>query len=148
MQATDDAKYQLRRTSYDAAANNPDAFAWKPAYSRVNGDLPIADLPVMNQLRGPRSGEPIVAFARTEVEVTTPGDAVLRLNSPDGLRVWLDSKPLEPADTMTVSLSSGTHRLTFAVLTDEREVPLRVELQPASESNVQAKFVMGESNSR
>ena len=143
MQATDDAKYQLRRTSYDAAANNPDAFAWKPAYSRVNGDLPIEDLPVMNQLRGPRSGEPIVAFARTEVEVTTPGEAVLRLNSPDGLRVWLDSKPLEPANAITVPLTTGTHRLTFAVLTDEREAPVRVELQPATGSKVQAKFVTG-----
>ena len=144
MQATADAKYQLRRTSYDAAANNPDAFAWKPAYSRVNGDLPIADLPVMNQLRGPRSGEPVVAFARTELEVTTPGDALLRLNSSEGLRVWLDTKPLEPADTMTVSLASGTHRLTFAVLTDERKTSLRVELQPASDSKVQAKFIAGQ----
>ena len=84
-----------------------------------------------------------VAFARTEVEVTTPGEAVLRLNSPDGLRVWLDSKPLEPANAITVPLTTGTHRLTFAVLTDEREAPVRVELQPATGSKVQAKFVTG-----
>ncbi|WP_166826922.1 PVC-type heme-binding CxxCH protein [Thalassoroseus pseudoceratinae] len=143
MQATTEAKHQLRRTSYDAAANNPDAFAWKPVYSRVNGDLPIADLPVMNQLRGPRSGEPVVAFARTELDVTTEGEVVLRLNSPNGLRIWLDSKPLEPAESMTVPLKTGRHWLTVAVLTEHRKKPVRLELQPATDSKAQAKFIAG-----
>ena len=70
----------------DAAALHAD-----PEYSTVAGVLPLEDTPRLD-IGGNADATAVV---RCKVEASTPGPVVLRLNTPQGLRLWLDRKPVE-----------------------------------------------------
>ena len=99
--------------------------AWSPAYSKVNGELPAADFP---------EGERILA--RGFVNVLTAGTAELKLNSAQGLTLWVDGIRVEDL-TKPIKLEKGRRVLTFEVKTDQRQSGLRVELKP---SNAEVKL--------
>ncbi len=139
---TEAARYRLRRTSYDTVTQDDPAYTWSPAYSKVSGDLPLAELPRVGlnlNLRG-KSG---AAFVRTELDVTQPGKVGLKLNDPAGLSLWLGSKPVEVQKDMELTLDPGQHRLTFAIDLDQRKTDLRLELKDVAGSPAQAQFVTG-----
>jgi len=96
-----------------------DNAAWSPAYSKVNGELPLADFP---------NGERILA--RGFVNVLAAGAAELELNSAKGLAIWLDGKRIQDLRA-PIKLEKGRRVLTFEVNVEQREVGLRVELKPA-----------------
>jgi putative heme-binding domain-containing protein len=130
LQATEAARYVLRRTRHATAAEERSEFTWMPAYSYVSGELPVADLPTF-PFRSPfgDSQQAIpTAFVRCDVEVSTPGEVRLLLNSADGLQLWIDGQPHEVQREITVPLGRGRHRLTLAVDLAQRQQPLRLEL--------------------
>ena len=132
----------MRRTSYDTVTQDDPAYTWSPAYSKVSGDLPLADLPRVGlnlNLRG-KSG---AAFVRTELDVTQAGKIGLKLNDPAGLSLWLGSKPVEIQQDMELTLEPGQQRLTFAVDLDQRKTDLRLELKDIAGSPAQVQFVTG-----
>jgi len=142
MKGTPEAMNAIRRTRHATAATENPAFVWEPAYSRVDGSLPvrkfdeIGKLHVSNRATG-------AAFVRCELEVTSPGKTILKFNSVDGLKMWLGEKPIVLKPETELDLSKGTHVLTFAIdLTAERDV-LRVELLDAPTSPAQVAIVNG-----
>lgn len=108
----------------DVVPTDAHGLKWMPAYSRVSGVLPIAEL----------SKTP--ALARCELEVTSPGKVQLQVNSTEGLKLWVDneSKPLKSSTIL--NLQKGTHAFTF-VVNGERRDGLRVQFDEASESAAQ-----------
>ncbi|MEW4530678.1 PVC-type heme-binding CxxCH protein [Maioricimonas sp. JC845] len=143
MQPSQQASFRLRRTSYATAATDDPSFSWTRAYSRVNGDLPLSELPeigVRNRVAAGRRG---VSFVRCEIEVAAGGSGKLILNDATGLSGWLGELPLDVADAMDVELPEGTHRLTFAIDRSERQSPLKLELKTADGSPLVARFVGG-----
>jgi putative heme-binding domain-containing protein len=112
---------------------------WRTVYSQVSGLLPLSDLaPILESGNGSN-----LAFARCQVEVTTPGPVRLLLNSVDGLELWLDGTPVESKDVVTRDLSPGTHTLTFAIDLATRTNGLRCELGDAPGSPARARMVGG-----
>ena len=140
---TDAVIMQLRRVSYASIAQNDAALTWNPAYSTVGGELPLTDL---TELRIPfrtKDGQLGAAFTRFEVDVSSPGQAKLLLNSADGLTAWLDANPIKLEKETLLELPQGRHRITFAVELSQREEPFRAELADVPGSNAKVQLVSG-----
>lgn len=131
MQPTDDAAFQLRRTSYSTAAADPGRFQWSRTYSHVDGNLPIDEIPGVRVRNRVAPGDRGVAFVRFPFATEQAGAVQFRLNSSAGLQIWLDGLPVEAAQTVSGNVDAGSHWMTFAVDPLERREPLRVEVVPA-----------------
>ncbi|MFG0332703.1 MAG: HEAT repeat domain-containing protein, partial [Maioricimonas sp. JB049] len=143
MEPSQQASFRLRRTSYATAATDDPSFTWSRAYSRVNGDLPLAELPEIGVRNRVAAGQRGVSFVRCEIEVAAAGPGQLVINDPAGLSGWLGELPLDMAGSVAVELTEGTHRLTFAIDRSERQTPLNVELNAADGSPLVARFAGG-----
>jgi len=112
---------------------------WGPAYSRVSGDLPVGDLPVVvYPIGGVQAG-----FARTEIEVTTGGPVKVRWNDIAGLSLWVDGRPVPMERELTLDLAPGRHRLVVRVERAARTGEVRLELADLPGSPAQARFAAG-----
>ncbi|MGI9242919.1 MAG: PVC-type heme-binding CxxCH protein, partial [Verrucomicrobiales bacterium] len=100
--------------------------AWTPAYSKTDGSLPIGDLP------GGGS-----CFARGYVNVQVAGTVKLRLNTIDGLQLWIDDRRVENLSA-GLDLTVGRHTLTFRLNPQSRlgEAGLRVEFETPAGSPI------------
>ncbi|MDA1141191.1 MAG: GDSL-type esterase/lipase family protein [Planctomycetota bacterium] len=86
---------------------------WTPAYSLVNGSLPLTQLP-----RWQHEGKQYSAV-KFEIDVTQPGDIEFKFLPPRGLH-WLEAGKLDPIDKLDAkSLTKGLHWLT--VIIDQQE---------------------------
>jgi len=98
---------------------------WAPAYGKVAGGLPLDELAV---------GDRKVLFLRGEVDVTEPGELEVKLDSPEGVTVWADDKPLA-GESLRAPFETGRRAITFRVDTRERKNrDLRVTIEKPSES--------------
>ena len=82
-------------------------------------------------------------MVRCQVEASTPGPVVLRLNAAKGLRLWLDRKPVDVKDATELGLPAGVHTLTFAVDLGQRKEALRCELDDRPGSAARVRVVGG-----
>ncbi len=129
----------LAREGLGAAAADRPSLGWSPAYSTVAGLLPPADLPALAGIPG--MGR--FAVVRCQVEAATGGPVRLRLNSVQGLTLWLDGKPVEPREVLDTSLSPGMHMLTAVLDLGARREPLRWEVEDVSGSPARVNPVGG-----
>ena len=118
---------------------------WSPAYGRVSGVLPLADLPALQF--GPRAGTSAgigrTGFARAQIDVSTPGRVRLVLNSAAGLSIWVDGTTVEPSAALDLDLSAGAHAITFAVNLEARKDGLICTLEDVPGSAAKAQPVVG-----
>jgi hypothetical protein len=95
------------------------------AYSQVNGDLPLSDVPAAQRMYPwfPK----IVQFA---LKLDSAGKVKLGLNAAKGLVVAVDATELkEITPELTLDLAAGTHRISVLVTRDAGEIgALRVEI--------------------
>ena len=143
MSDTAEARFRLRRTSYEMAATDDPAFSWNPVYSNVGGMLPLEEIPDLNVRNRVAPGARGVAFLRCRVNVTTPGKVKLILNGTDGLSLWVGTVPTEVKPETLLDLKKGTHRLTFSIDLSQRKAGLRIELTEPVESPAKADFING-----
>jgi putative heme-binding domain-containing protein len=139
LEPTPPAQEALRRLGLGAAAGARAEWRWSPAYSTVAGTLPTEALPAFRTT----DGAPRIAVVRGQVDVTTAGKVRLRLNSPEGLEVWVDDARAEPRERIDLDLGSGLHTLTFAIDLDRRREGLRCELEDVPGSPARAQVVGG-----
>jgi putative heme-binding domain-containing protein len=104
-------------------------------YSLVSGLLPLEALG--------SSPDGTSARVRTEIEVTTPGKILLRLNSIEGLSLGVGAKmiPLKPETIL--DLPRGMHNLTFLIDLRKRREGLKVELDEVPGSPGRAQVLAG-----
>ncbi|HVS35637.1 MAG TPA: PVC-type heme-binding CxxCH protein [Gemmataceae bacterium] len=119
----------------DAVGDSPES-RWEPAYSTVTGVLPLDELPRR------MDGSGGAAVVRCQMEASTPGPVVLRLN-PQGLRLWLDRKAVDLKEATELDVPAGVHTLTFAVDLGQRKEPLRCELEDRAGSPARVRVVGG-----
>ena len=119
----------------------PDALkTWLPAYSQVDGSLPVAEIPSSRRWLLP------VAPVQCHLDVSTPGKVILKLNAGKGIQAWVGVEPLEvaPHGTLTLSLGSGRHTITLVVDPDVFPHPnLSAELVDVVESHAVVQVVGG-----
>jgi putative heme-binding domain-containing protein len=140
---TPEAYNQMSRVGLIAIARDNPALTWAPAYSTVAGVLPTGDLPVLQVYVPSQTDKAPMGFSRCQLEATTPGPVKLRLNSADGLTVWLDQAPVDAREEMVLDLPAGKHALTFAVDLGRRHDGLRCELDDVPGSPARAQLVSG-----
>jgi hypothetical protein len=142
----------VRHNGVASAAGDDPALVWAPAYSLVEGDLPLDGLPWQGGVDGHN-----YQYLRFELKVTAAGRIGLRVNDPAGLRLWIrpsdkrpDAKPSEvkpeakPGEPAVVDLPSGIHIFTLASESQERKMkPLRIELVELPGSAGKAEVVLG-----
>jgi putative heme-binding domain-containing protein len=137
LEATPDAKRLLENGESAAAGDDP-ALLWSAAYSTVSGELPLDDVP-----RQELGKDAKLAVVRCQLDATTPGAVLLRLNGARGVRLWLDRKPVDVKEATQLTLPAGVHTLTFAVDAAQRREPLRCELDDTPGSDARVRVVGG-----
>ncbi len=129
------SKARLVRRWQVASGGGEDA-SWKPAYSRVDGKLPV------EFLRDEASKARPVA-ARFQVFVTTPGMIRLKLSPHDLLEIRADRATFKPAGSIDLDLSAGEHDITLMLDASRRTDDLRCELEDVPGSPAKAQIVLG-----
>jgi putative heme-binding domain-containing protein len=129
----------IRRSRVAAAAENPAAFPWDSAYTKVSGDLPLADAPSLTIWKDTAA----LAVVRCQLDVTAPGKVRLRLNSVTGLSLFVGGTPAEPKEETVIDLPAGPQTLTFAIDRSKRTEPLRVEVEDVEGSPARVSVVGG-----
>jgi hypothetical protein len=137
LEATPAAKKLLENGGPAAATGDDPSLTWEPAYSTVAGVLGPDDLPQV------AVGKDNLAVARCQLDATTPGAVVLRLNGAKGVRLWLDGKSVEAKETTELNMPAGVHTLTFALGFGERKEGLCVELDDVEGSPARLRVVGG-----
>lgn len=132
LDATKEGQYLLRRTRYATAAEDHAEFTWLARYSKVNGSLPLADLPILEAVNRGRRDAPALSFVRTTINVETAGDLALQFNAVDGLQLHANMEPVSLEDHVTIPVTPGPLRLTLMVNSTSRRQPLLVTIDEAA----------------
>jgi putative heme-binding domain-containing protein len=137
----------LSRVPPEASAAVPDSFLfaekvlkaseslWQPAYAKVSGKLPLEELVA-------QVGSPVL-FVQGELNVTSAGEVGLRLNSADGLHVWIGEREFPSTTEITADLEEGRHKVTLRVDTAAAAPELQVDLMRIPGSPAVAEVVGG-----
>lgn len=114
---------------------------WTPFYSRVSGNLDLAEMPLLQV--GADSNP--MSMLRCKLTVTTAGAAALSFNRSRGVQAWIDGDPITVDSLVTVQLSPGEHVVTVAVNRRDETEGLRLELRdpPAGQPAANVQFVGG-----
>jgi putative heme-binding domain-containing protein len=112
---------------------------WSSLYSTVSGVLPLADAPSFSLGKDKHA----VSLIRCQVDVTTAGSFVVRLNSTEGLKLWIDQNPIAVKKALEANLPVGQHVLMFVVDRDERREGLRCEVEDKPGSPARVRVVGG-----
>jgi putative heme-binding domain-containing protein len=138
------AAYSLiDRTRVASVAASDANLIWTPAYSTVSGSLPVDAMPSFIFHKSESNSTDHYGFVRCHMEATTPGKAVVSLNSSKGLQMWVDGEPIGPAAQVILDLTAAIHTLTFAINLDERREPLRCELADSPTATARVQIVGG-----
>ncbi|MEO6807961.1 MAG: hypothetical protein ABI353_02485 [Isosphaeraceae bacterium] len=113
-----------------------DPSRWLPAYAKVSGGLPLAELATET------GGK--VLYLQGEIDVSAAGPVVFHLDSTEGVHAWLDDTPEPDKESFTADLTSGRHALTLRVDTAARPTAqVRVEVSRAEGSAAEFAVVGG-----
>lgn len=114
--------------------------SFEPAYSKVAGDLPLDELPILEV--GTNKKYTVVKF---EIEVVSKGTVNFAFNSTTGMSAWVGGKPLKLNDNGgAVDLPQGVHSFTLALDRDlAKEKSLTIQLLDTENSSAQTRLIMG-----
>ncbi|MBX3253528.1 MAG: c-type cytochrome [Chitinophagaceae bacterium] len=129
----------VRETGVAALTNTDKKLAATPIYSKVSGDLPIEELPLING--GANKQYSVVKF---KIEVLSKGNVVLALNSTVGITGWQGNAQLKIADNaVLMNVTPGIHQITFVIdRTIRKGGALNIQLKDAATDPAQTKLVL------
>lgn len=138
-----DDKAMTEKVSDEGAGyviNENAKIAFSPIYSKVSGELPIEELPVIGKSNKPYS------FVKFGVEVLSAGVVSFSMNSIAGITAWLGQKPITlSGENIVVNLPPGMHEIMLVIDRDKRrQGALKIELTDAGGSSAQARLIMGQ----
>ena len=104
---------------------------WDVAYAKVDGSLPLGEAVS-------KTGAKVV-YLQGEIEVSAAGSVKVKVDSAEGVHLWIDEQPVPPGpESPSVRLATtGRHAITLRVDTVARKSPaIRVEVikPPASQA--------------
>ncbi len=108
-------------------------------YSKVSGDLPIEELPVVEGAPNKR-----YSAVKFKIEVLSKGNVHLALNSTAGIIGWEGNNPLKIGEKgITVNLSPGTYQITLVIdRSIRKDGALNVQLRDADSEPAQTNLIM------
>ena len=110
---------------------------WLPAYARVDGSLPLAEL-----IEG--SGNPVF-YLQGEFDVQTAGPVGIRVDSPVETNIWVDSESFENRAEFVLTPSKGRHSVTLRIDAGGHEdADIRLELFKPADSTAVFAVVDGQ----
>jgi hypothetical protein len=129
---------RVQAPGIDTAAFRADVFqadpsAWQPAYAKVAGMLPLDEIVA--------AADSPVLFLQAHVLVSEPGRLEIRLNSTDGVSLWLDGEERDLAAGSLGELARGEHQLIFRVDTP-RHTPVELRAELVRPENSTAAFTV------
>ncbi len=139
VEPTPDTMNLVRRTRLAAAVEADNPFPWSPVYTRVSGDLTLADLP---RIVVWRDTEP-VSVARFNLDVTAAGAVKLKFNTTAGLTLYVGPTPTAVQPETVVDLKPETQTVTLLVDRSKRTDDLRVEVEDVPGSPARVAVVGG-----
>ena len=128
----------LRRNRLGIAATNDARLSWEPAYARFDGALRLDTLGVLGSVKNKFMKVPPFTLVRFQIDVQQAGPIDLQFDNAAGLQIWLDGKPLEPADLLRIEPAVGRHTVTIAVDREARNDRLACKLIDVPGSPAQA----------
>jgi putative heme-binding domain-containing protein len=133
-------KSALAQGGIPAVVAREPSFTWRPAYTNVAGQVPLADLA--------EPGRPgAIALVRSQLEVTSPGKIQLSFNTADALTTWIDGQRVQPTTdlprSIVTDLARGSHTVLVAVDLSHRRDGIRCVLDEVPGSPARAQAVLG-----
>ncbi|WP_420148963.1 PVC-type heme-binding CxxCH protein [Spirosoma sp.] len=130
---------KLRDEGLGYVAKNNVTLQLQPVYSKVSGELPIEELPIL----AANANKPY-SVVRFDIEVVSKGNVAMTFNTPSGISAWVNQKPGKLTDgNLLVELPQGMHTITVAVdRALHKAGPLRIQLLD-TQSSAQTRLVMG-----
>jgi putative heme-binding domain-containing protein len=109
--------------------------SWGSVYSLFSGHLPLAEV------AGQESG---VMLLRCQVDVAAAGKVEFVVSDANGLKLWVDGRPVPAGQQIALELSQGMHTLACRIDLDKRkDNRLRFEVAIPKGSPARATFVGG-----
>jgi putative heme-binding domain-containing protein len=109
---------------------------WAPAYSWVNGRLPLDEISAVDQSP--------VQYVMGEIEVSEPGDVQFVLNSADGLTAWIEQEEVGSQAQFLRRLEAGRHRIVLRIdLRERSDAGVTLEVRRPSGSSAEVVVVDG-----
>ncbi|CAN5398018.1 L-sorbosone dehydrogenase [soil metagenome] len=129
----------FRRGGVIVAADPASTLSWSTAYTRVNGSLPLSEVPLFTVWKdsGPQS------VLRFTLNATAAGAVKLKLDDIAGVTVYVAGKPVEAATAMTVNLDVGKHFVTLIFDRTKRTTDVTLELEDIAGSPARVTIVNG-----
>ncbi|MFC4874202.1 PVC-type heme-binding CxxCH protein [Negadavirga shengliensis] len=111
-----------------------------PFYSKVAGDLPLEELPIMKIGDGQQ-----ISVIRFEIEVLRQGNVQLAFNFNEGITAWSGQQQLQLGDHhATADLTQGRHEITVAIDRNVHEDgTFSIQLQETPTHSAQTRLTMG-----
>ncbi|PQO43477.1 PVC-type heme-binding CxxCH protein [Blastopirellula marina] len=138
LEMTPEGNGRLNRTSSDTASTDDAALTWNSRYSKVDGTLPLDELPQLQ----PHRISPHLSFVRFNLNVAKAGKITLDFGDVTGLKLWDGEKPKPIEKRMTFDWPAGEKRITLEIDRDARQAPVKVEVIEA-ESTGRAEPIGG-----
>jgi putative heme-binding domain-containing protein len=111
------------------------ADAWTPAYGKVGGALPLAEL---------APARPAVVWLQGEIDVSQAGPIALEIATTEKAQLWIDAEPFDVQPRIERPFAARKHTLTFRVEVSASDDPeLKVELTKPEASAAQFVVVNG-----
>lgn len=113
---------------------------FSPAYSKVAGDLPLHELPLLDAGAGKK-----YSILRFDIEVLTKGNVSLGINAPGGITAFVNQKPVKLTDDgLSAELGQGMQQFTFVIdRSQTKATDLKVELKDGEAGTAQTRLKMG-----
>jgi putative heme-binding domain-containing protein len=122
-----------------AVRNNNPRLVWGPAYSLVSGVVPRDAIPALRLDAAPGP----IGFARTQLDVSTPGPVKLAFNTTDGLALTVDGTEIAIGPNVVLDLKTGVHTIALRIELDKLRGGLRCTLEDVPGSPARAQVVVG-----
>jgi putative heme-binding domain-containing protein len=110
---------------------------WGPGYSKINGELPLAELPLLNHRYWHNKG---YSAARFSLSAAKAGTVNLALGATEGLEVWVNGERVVNDQLGAVEVPQGDSTVTILVRHDTAAAPLRAQVQEAGDTAVTLKL--------
>jgi putative heme-binding domain-containing protein len=138
LEATPEARAILERTPEGAVSADP-VMRWQPAYSQVNGVLPLEGLPAFQFTASPATA----TVVRCRLDVSTPGPVRLELNSAEGVSLFLNQNLRHAGPSLGWEMPAGVHTITLVIDRSRRREGVRIQLEEVPGSSARVNWVVG-----
>ena len=129
-------------TGFQKEVLGADPKRWQPAYAKVGGDLPLAELVALSGSK--------TLYLQAEVEVSAEGPLTFLLDTAAGVTAWIDGKRIggdhreNDGANLTRMLTPGRRTLTLRVDTSKRTRPtIRVDAVKPAVTSIEFRVIGG-----